>query len=204
MTSEGSHRRSARHSPDKGGPDAPGASPASTPEDQWLLLENQLCFPFYAVSRLITRAYQSLLEPLGLTYPQYLVMLALWEADGVPIQHLSDRLLLNTNTLTPLLKRLESSRLVTRRREASDERVVIIRLTEKGRALKDEARRVPGALVEQLIGEGDPEAARRKGGLGAKGGDSPEMSPEQLVELRESVKTFLAVLKNSAPSSAEP
>ena len=157
----------------------------------WLLLENQLCFPFYAVSRLITRAYQSLLEPLGLTYPQYLVMLALWEADGVPIQHLSDRLLLNTNTLTPLLKRLESSRLVTRRREDSDERVVIIRLTEEGRSLKEEARRVPEALVEQLLGEEEQ---------CAKGDDSPEMSPEQLLELRESVKTFLAVLKDRAPS----
>ena len=191
MTSEGPFGRSDRHAPVKGGPDAPGAAPAPHPQDQWLLLENQLCFPFYAVSRLITRAYQSLLEPLGLTYPQYLVMLALWEADGVPIQHLSDRLLLNTNTLTPLLKRLESSRLVTRRREDSDERVVIIRLTEEGRSLKEEARRVPESLVEQLIGEG---------GQGAKGDDSPVMSPEQLLELRESVKTFLAVLKDKAPS----
>jgi DNA-binding MarR family transcriptional regulator len=155
------------------------------PRDDLLLLENQLCFPFYAVSRLITRAYQSLLDPLGLTYPQYLVMLALWETDGVPIQHLSDRLLLNTNTLTPLLKRLESSHLITRRREDADERVVIIRLTTEGRALKEKARRVPEALVARIIGES---------------GDSPEMSPEQLLKLRESLKTFLAVLKDKTPS----
>ncbi|MDF1567719.1 MAG: MarR family transcriptional regulator [Spirochaetaceae bacterium] len=199
MTSEGPRGRSASHTPVKGGSDAPGAAPAPHPQDRRLLLEKQLCFPFYAVSRLITRAYQGLLEPLGLTYPQYLVMLALWEADGVPVQHLSDRLLLNTNTLTPLLKRLESSRLITRRRDESDERVVIIRLTEEGRSLKKEARRVPEALVEQLLGEGGSEAARIEG-EGRTSSESSAFSPEQLLELRDSVKTFLAVLKDKAPS----
>lgn len=115
-----------------------------------LLLENQICFPFYAASRLITRLYQPHLEKLGLTYPQYLVLLALWETDGVAVQVLSELLILNTNTLSPLLKRLESRGLVTRKREREDERVVRIRLTDAGRNLRKKAEEIPGNLVNEI------------------------------------------------------
>ncbi len=112
-----------------------------------LHLDQQLCFALYAASRAMTRAYAPLLEPLGLTYPQYLVLLVLWEEDGVPVKHLADRLMLDSATLTPLLKRLEQHGLVARRRDEQDERVVRIRLTEAGRALRNKARRVPAAIA---------------------------------------------------------
>ena len=151
-----------------------GAVDGGTPaDDEWLRLENQLCFPFYAVSRLITRRYRPLLEEMDLTYPQYLVLLALWEADGVPVQVLSDTLFLNTNTLTPLLKRLELRGLVTRRRESADERVVTVRLTEGGRDLKARALGVPAALIREI--------------------DYPA---EDLLDLRKSIKNFLKALRD--------
>jgi DNA-binding MarR family transcriptional regulator len=112
-----------------------------------LHLDQQLCFALYAASRAMTRAYAPLLEPLGLTYPQYLVLLVLWEEDGVPVKHLADRLMLDSATLTPLLKRLEQHGLVARRRDEQDERVVRIRLTDAGRALRSKARRVPAAIA---------------------------------------------------------
>ena len=100
-----------------------------------LKLENQICFPIYAASRLITREYQPLLDELGLTYPQYLVLMVLWENDGLPVNEIGRRLILNTNTVTPLLKRMETQGLVTRRRSADDERRVIVALTPQGLAL---------------------------------------------------------------------
>lgn len=112
-----------------------------------LRLDQQLCFALYAASRAVTRAYAPLLEPLGLTYPQYLVLLVLWEDDGVSVKQLGERLFLDSATLTPLLKRLEQQGLVTRRRAEHDERVVQIELTEAGRALRAKARRVPEALA---------------------------------------------------------
>lgn len=112
-----------------------------------LRLDQQLCFALYAASRAVTRAYAPLLEPLGLTYPQYLVLLVLWEDDGVSVKQLGERLFLDSATLTPLLKRLEQQGLVTRRRDDDDERVVRIDLTEPGRALRAKARRVPEALA---------------------------------------------------------
>jgi DNA-binding MarR family transcriptional regulator len=115
--------------------------------DDILRLDRQLCFALYRAQRAVTRAYAPLLEPLGLTYPQYLAMLALWEADGVPVKRLGEQLGLDSATLTPLLKRLESQKLVTRRRDADDERVVRIHLTDRGRALRTKARAVPTSLA---------------------------------------------------------
>jgi len=116
----------------------------------YLKLENQLCFPFYAASMLITRLYQPHLEALGVTYPQYLVLLVLWENDGVPVGKFTQSLLLNTNTITPLLKRMEASGLVTRKRSSADERQVLIYLTNKGLSLKEKALCIPQKLLEEV------------------------------------------------------
>lgn len=110
-------------------------------------LDEQLCFALYSASRALTRAYAPLLEPLGLTYPQYLVLLVLWERDGVPVKQLGERLALDSGTLTPLLKRLAAQGLVERRRGEDDERVVRIHLTSAGRALRSRARKVPMELA---------------------------------------------------------
>ena len=115
-----------------------------------LKLENQLCFPVYAASRLITRIYQPFLDEIGITYPQYLVLLVLWEKDEVTVNEISGKLILNTNTTTPLLKRLEAQGLITRRRSGEDERKVIIALTPKGRKLQSRAAEIPGKLSEGL------------------------------------------------------
>jgi DNA-binding MarR family transcriptional regulator len=115
-----------------------------------LKLENQLCFPFYAVSRLIIREYQDDLDRLGITYPQYLVMLVLWESDGVTVNDISRRLILNTNTITPLLKRMESMQLITRTTAREDQRKVIIQLTEKGRKMEVDAADIPLNLIKKL------------------------------------------------------
>lgn len=115
-----------------------------------LKLENQICFPIYAASRLITREYQPLLDELGLTYPQYLALLVLWEQDGLPVNEIGQKLLLNTNTVTPLLKRMEAQGLVTRRRSPDDERRVIVTLTAQGRALQEQAVAIPAKLVAGL------------------------------------------------------
>jgi len=115
-----------------------------------LKLENQLCFPVYAASRLITRIYQPFLDEIGITYPQYLVLLVLWEKDEVTVNDISRKLILNTNTTTPLLKRLEAQGLISRRRSGEDERKVIISLTSKGRKLQSRAAEIPGKLSEGL------------------------------------------------------
>ncbi|MGA0565563.1 MarR family winged helix-turn-helix transcriptional regulator [Ancylobacter sp. VNQ12] len=124
-------------------------SAAEAPEEQ-LHLDQQLCFRLYAASRLITRLYQPLLEPLGLTYPQYIVLMILWEDAPCPVSHVGRRALLNTNTLTPLLKRLEQQGLVRRQRSCKDERVVELDLTEAGNALRSSCARVPADLIEAV------------------------------------------------------
>jgi MarR family transcriptional regulator, organic hydroperoxide resistance regulator len=116
--------------------------------DQALQLDHQLCFALYSASLAMTKLYKPLLEDLGLTYPQYLAMLVLWEADGVTVSELGDRLHLDSGTLTPLLKRLESADLVTRLRDVQDERRVLIRLTATGRKLKARAARIPGCVLQ--------------------------------------------------------
>lgn len=115
-----------------------------------LKLENQLCFPVYAVSRLITRAYQPFLDELGLTYPQYLALLVLWEKDNVTVNDVRQKLVLNTNTVTPLLKRLETMGLIRRSKSTEDERKVRVELTPEGRALESRAATIPERLVESL------------------------------------------------------
>ena len=116
-----------------------------------LKLENQLCFPVYAASRLITREYQPLLDALGLTYPQYLVLMILWEEDGLPVNDIARKLILKTNTVTPLLKRMEADGILQRQRSDQDERKVIVRLTDEGRELQEKAAQIPEALALKLL-----------------------------------------------------
>jgi DNA-binding MarR family transcriptional regulator len=119
-------------------------------DEDWLLLDKQLCFPLYAASRLVTRLYQPFLEPLGLTYPQYIVLMILWEDAPCSVSHICNRALLNTNTLTPLLKRLEKDGFVVRTRSKSDERAVEITLTEKGAAVKTQCQNLPQELFKNM------------------------------------------------------
>lgn len=133
--------------------------------DDTLLLDNQLCFALYGLSRKMTSLYRPLLKPLGLTYPQYLVMLVMWEEQvgtsestllGVSVQFLGDRLLLDTGTLTPLLKRLEKQGLLTRSRDSSDERRLCVRLTDAGLGLRERAQAVPvSMLCKSPVAPGD-------------------------------------------------
>ena len=118
-----------------------------------LKLCNQVCFPIYSVSRLLTKAYKPYLEQLGLTYPQYLVLLVLWENDKRTVNQITEKLFLNTNTLSPLLKRMEKMELIQRIRSNADERSVIIQLTENGRQLKTLALPIPENLLKILLTE---------------------------------------------------
>ncbi|MDP3923283.1 MAG: MarR family transcriptional regulator, partial [Hydrogenophaga sp.] len=113
-----------------------------------LRLDNQLCFALYSASLAMTKLYKPLLDELGITYPQYLVLLVLWERDGLTVSELGERLSLDSGTLTPLLKRLEAAGLLSRLRDATDERRVLIRLTADGRKLKTRAQRIPGCVLE--------------------------------------------------------
>src|SRR5215468_2377742 len=115
--------------------------------DQPLRLDNQICFAVYSAAHAFNRVYKPLLDRLGLTYPQYLVMLVLWERDGVPLKDIGERLFLDSGTLTPLLKRLEAAHLVKRTRSAEDERQVLIALTPQGQALKEKAKSVPQSIL---------------------------------------------------------
>lgn len=121
--------------------------------DEMLKLENQLCFAFYTCSREIMKLYRPLLSELGLTYTQYITLLALWERDGITVKKLGSMLFLDSGTLTPLLKKLEQMNLVTRTRDKADERNVIIALTEEGKALKNKACTVPMRLFEGTYAE---------------------------------------------------
>ena len=115
--------------------------------EQLLQLDNQLCFAVYSASLAMTKLYKPLLDKLKLTYPQYLVLLALWETDGLMVSQLGERLSLDSGTLTPLLKRLEQNGLVSRLRDVADERRVHIHLTAAGRRLKGRAAAIPGCLM---------------------------------------------------------
>jgi DNA-binding MarR family transcriptional regulator len=118
-------------------------SAADTP----LMLGNQVCFAVYSTAHAFNRFYKPLLERLGLTYPQYLVMLVLWEEDGLPVKEIGERLFLDSGTLTPLLKRMETAGLVKRTRSTEDERSVIVALTAQGEALKERARNLPMSIL---------------------------------------------------------
>ena len=141
-----------------------------------LHLDNQLCFSLYSLSRKVIQNYTPLLKPLDLTYPQYLVMLVMWQGleeglEGLAVSQLTEKLKLDTGTVTPLLKRMEAKSLLSRQRSQQDERVVVVSLTAEGQALREKAKYVPRALLCQA----DTEA-------------------EQLIELRETLKSMLASL----------
>ncbi|MBB1609888.1 MULTISPECIES: MarR family winged helix-turn-helix transcriptional regulator [Pseudomonas] len=121
----------------------------SQPKDacESLKLDNQLCFALYSTSLQMTKVYKPLLQQLGLTYPQYIAMLVLWEQDGITVGEISARMLTDPGSLTPLLKRLEGEGLITRKRSASDERVVELRLTDKGRELRQQAESIPACIL---------------------------------------------------------
>lgn len=121
-----------------------------TKVQEFLFLANQNCFPLYAASRLIVQAYREPLEELGITYPQYLVMLVLWEKDGQAVNEIGKKLLLDSGTLTPLLKRLEANNLIKRVRSDQDERKVKIELTFQGKSMKSKAEKVPEKIAERL------------------------------------------------------
>ena len=115
-------------------------------QDSLLNLENFLCFAIYSTANAVTRAYQPRLAALGLTYPQYLVMVVLWERENQTVKAIGDKLSLDSGTLTPLLKRLETAGLITRRRDTVDERQVLIGLTDEGRTMRERAEAIPIAM----------------------------------------------------------
>lgn len=143
-------------------------------EYEQLKLENQLCFPVYAASRLITREYQPFLEKLKITYPQYLVLMVLWGNDSIPVNDITKKLILNTNTITPLLKRMEQQGLIIRNRSDKDERKVLINLTEEGNKLKIEASQIPEELIKRL--------------------SDSELKIEDLIKLKESLNSLISFL----------
>jgi DNA-binding MarR family transcriptional regulator len=138
-----------------------------------LRLDRQICFPLYAASNLLTRLYRPVLAALGLTYPQYLVMLVLWESSPRSVGELGAKLHLDSGTLTPLLKRLEQAGLVERHRDSGDERRVLAQLTQAGRALRRRASTVPATLAEGL-----------------------DLPPEEVETLRRAVQGMVAVLSS--------
>lgn len=115
-----------------------------------LKLENQVCFPIYAASRLVTRLYQPYFDKLDITYPQYLVFLLLWEKDNRTVSDISHCLYLESSTLTPLLKRMEAKGYIKRNRSAEDERSVFIQLTSKGKMLQEKASAIPMQIVSKM------------------------------------------------------
>ena len=117
------------------------------PYDEAMKLNNQLCFPLYAAARSVTNLYTPWLKSLGLTYTQYIVLLVLWEHDGISVSEIGEKLMLDNGTLSPLLKKMEQAGWVERRRSTEDDRVVIITLTEAGRALRERAKEVPGKVA---------------------------------------------------------
>ena len=143
---------------------------------EMLKLENQICFKIYTAEREITRLYRDLLADLDITYPQYLVLLVLWENDSATVKELGQRLFLDSGTLTPMLKRMEANQLIRRQRSLEDERSVIISLTEKGKVLKEKATCIPSQLLENL-----------------------SMDTEDLIKFDKSLQTVLKQLRTNKP-----
>ncbi|PPA69374.1 MarR family winged helix-turn-helix transcriptional regulator [Jeotgalibacillus proteolyticus] len=131
-----------------------------------LHLSSQLCFPFYAISKEIIKRYRPLLEPLNLTYPQYLVMLVLWEKDHVTLKSIGERLKLDSGTLTPVVNKLISIGYIEKTRNPEDERQLVIRLTERGQALEKEAEQIP-VKTHEIYGLSEEEYEQYKGMLDA-------------------------------------
>lgn len=115
-----------------------------------LKLQNQLCFPLYVIAKEITGLYRPFLDELDITYPQYLVMMVLWENDGLPVSHIGEKLYLDSGTLTPLLKRLEGKGFIERKRKKEDERVVEVFITEAGKALRTKACEIPEKIYKKI------------------------------------------------------
>ena len=115
-----------------------------------LKLDNQVCFRLYTVARLIIQGYQPYLSKLGITYTQYIVLMVLWEKDHQPVNDIAKRLLLETNTVTPLIKRMETEKIVVRRKDKRDARKTIVSLTERGKAMQDAASEIPGCMSRML------------------------------------------------------
>lgn len=141
-----------------------------------LFLENQLCFPLYAASRLTIQQYTPYLNELDLTYPQYLVFLALWEHNELNVNALGEKLHLASNTLTPLLKRMEEKGWLSRKRATNDERVVNVTLTNKGQALKYEALKIPLKLLTKL--------------------QNPTISEDELKQFQQTLWKLISILSN--------
>ena len=144
-----------------------------------LKLENQLCFPLYAASRLIIREYQQHLDKLEITYPQYLVLMVLWETDNITVNEITQKLILNTNTVTPLLKRMEVQGIISRIRSESDERKVMIKLTEKGVHLRTEAAGIPEKLTACIL--------------------SDALKVEDLIDMKEKLNVLINYLATDKP-----
>jgi DNA-binding MarR family transcriptional regulator len=126
--------------------DLSNAELTAEPSAEWLRLDNQICFVLHAASRAFNALYRDALQDMGLTYPQYLVMLVLWEDGELPVKRIGERLRLDSGTLSPLLKRLEAAGLVRRERSAADERSVTVRLTPEGAGLRAQALRLPARV----------------------------------------------------------
>ncbi|MFF3638995.1 MarR family winged helix-turn-helix transcriptional regulator [Streptomyces sp. NPDC002250] len=159
-------------------PSTPPATEAA-PDSEWLRLDRQICFSLHAASRAFNGVYRVILKDLGLTYPQYLVLLVLWEHGDLPVKKLGEHLRLDSGTLSPLVKRLEAAGLVTRERSARDERSVSVRLTGQGAALRERALEVPRRIAT------------------ATGFDLAEIA-----ELRERLDRLTGALDAAAPAEA--
>lgn len=133
-----------------------------------LKLENQICFPLYVIAKEITGLYRPFLDELDITYPQYLVMMILWDGDGLTVSHIGERLFLDSGTLTPLLKRLETKGFIIRKRKKEDERVVEVFLDEAGKKLRERACEIPGKIQKKI-----------------------DIQPEELLQLKETVLKIL-------------
>jgi MarR family transcriptional regulator, organic hydroperoxide resistance regulator len=149
-------------------------------DEKQLLLSSQICFPLYSASRLITKAYKPYLDEMGITYPQYLVLMVLWENEKLTVNQISEKLLLNTNTISPLLKRMEKMEILKRNRSSEDERIVIVQLTESGKQLKTKALPIPDKLLLELI--------------------SDKIKIEDLLKLKDILGDLILVLNNKSES----
>ncbi|RXZ79012.1 MarR family transcriptional regulator [Paenibacillaceae bacterium] len=150
----------------------------STEDNIILNLENQLCFAFYACSREMLKLYRPILSELGITYTQYITLLVLWENDGITVKELGKRLYLDSGTLTPLLKKLQALELITRTRDKADERNVVIELTDKGQAMKEQAKAVPGSLLSNL-----------------------DMDMEEIMSLRSQIHKLMSKINSLSPQA---
>ncbi|AZA82940.1 MarR family transcriptional regulator [Chryseobacterium lactis] len=135
-------------------------------------LENQICFPLYVIAKEITGLYRPFLDELDITYPQYLVMMVLWQGDGLTVSHIGEKLFLDSGTLTPLLKRLESKGFIVRKRKKEDERVVEVFLAEAGKQLQKKACEIPGKIQKKI-----------------------DIQPEELLQLKDIVLKILSKIE---------